>query len=104
MINENVINNDEIFVNHRMIPLKDVYEHSKIAYSIGYNDGLFAIVGFDKESEQKKPLNKIHFYYRVESDIFENMLADLANIDEHLKSILDDESYYKVDNDIFGML
>ena len=103
MINENVINNGEIFVNHRMIPLKDVYEHSKIAYSIGYNDGLFAIVGFDKESEQKKPLNKIHFYYRVENDVFENMLADLANIDEHLKSILDDESYYEGDDDIFGM-
>ena len=103
MINENVINNDEIFVNHRMIPLKDVYEHSKIAYSIGYNNGLFVIIGFDKESEQKKPFNKIHFYYRVENDVFENMLADLANIDEHLKSILDDESYYKVDDDIFGM-
>ena len=69
MINENVINNGEIFVNHRMIPLKDVYEHSKIAYSIGYNNGLFAIVGFDKESEQKKPFNKIHFYYKVENDV-----------------------------------
>ena len=103
MISKKIINNGEIFVNHRMIPLKDVYEYSKIAYSIGYNDGLFAIVGFDKESKQKKPFNKIHFYYRVESDIFENMLADLANIDEHLKSILDDESYYKGDDDIFGV-
>ena len=95
--------NNEIFVNHRMIPLKDVYEHSKIAYSIGYNNGLFAIIGFDKESEQKKPFNKIHFYYRVENDVFENMLADLANIDEYLKSILDDEYYYKGYDDIFGM-
>ena len=31
------------------------------------------------------------------------MLADLANIDDYLKSILDDESYYKGDDDIFGM-
>ena len=103
MINEKIINNGEIFVNHRMIPLKDVYEYSKIAYSIGYNNGLFAIVGFDKESEQKKPFNKIHFYYKVENDVFENMLADLANIDEHLKYILDNESYYKGDDDIFDM-
>ena len=39
----------------------------------------------------------------TENDVFENMLADLANIDEYLKSILDDESYYKGDDDIFGV-
>ena len=46
---------------------------------------------------------RIDKIFKIENDVFESMLADLANIDEYLKSILDDESYYRGDDDIFGV-